>query len=156
MSRRRIIALAAREGYRSIEHVKRYTAMGFGTDQGKLGNINGMAILAQDARHSDRQDRHDDVPPNYTPVTFGALAGRELGELFEPIRTTALHRWHVAHGAVFENVGQWKRPWYFPKAARDLHAAVSRECLAARNAWAIIDASTLGKIDIQGPMPRRC
>jgi sarcosine oxidase subunit alpha len=145
------IALAAREGYRSIEHVKRYTALGFGTDQGKLGNINGMAILAKELGRSIAATGTTTFRPNYTPVTFGALAGPELGGLFEPIRTTTLHGWHVAHGAIFENVGQWKRPWYFPKAGEDLHAAVNRECLAARNAVAIMDASTLGKIDIQGP-----
>jgi len=145
------IALAAREGYRSIEHVKRYTALGFGTDQGKLGNINGMAILAKELGQSIAATGTTTFRPNYTPVTFGALAGPELGALFEPIRTTTLHGWHVAHGALFENVGQWKRPWYFPKAGEDLHAAVNRECLAARNSVAIMDASTLGKIDIQGP-----
>jgi sarcosine oxidase subunit alpha len=145
------IALAAREGYRSIEHVKRYTALGFGTDQGKLGNINGMAILAQCLGQSIAATGTTTFRPNYTPVTFGALAGPDLGDLFEPIRTTTLHAWHVAHGALFENVGQWKRPWYFPKPGEDLHAAVNRECLAARNGVAMMDASTLGKIDIQGP-----
>ncbi len=145
------IALAAREGYRSIEHVKRYTALGFGTDQGKLGNINGMAILAHELGQSIAATGTTTFRPNYTPVTFGALAGHELGDRFEPIRTTTLHGWHVAHGALFENVGQWKRPWYFPKTGEDLHAAVNRESLAARNAVAMMDASTLGKIDIQGP-----
>ena len=145
------IALAAREGYRSIEHVKRFTALGLGTDQGKLGNINGMAILAQALGQSIAATGTTTFRPNYTPVTFGALAGPELGDLFEPIRTTALHGWHVGHGAVFENVGQWKRPWYFPNSGEDMHAAVNRECLAARNAVAIMDASTLGKVDIQGP-----
>ena len=145
------IALAAREGYRSIEHVKRYTALGFGTDQGKLGNINGMAILARVLGNDIASTGTTTFRPNYTPVTFGALAGPDLGDLFDPIRTTAIHEWHVAHGALFENVGQWKRPWYFPRAGEDLHAAVNRECLAARNGVAIMDASTLGKIDIQGP-----
>jgi len=144
------IALAAREGYRSIEHVKRYTAMGFGTDQGKLGNINGMAILAQALGHDIASTGTTTFRPNYTPVTFGAIAGRDLGERFEPIRRTALHRWHEAQGAPFENVGQWKRPWYYPKAGEDLDAAVRRECLAVRNGVGIMDASTLGKIDLQG------
>jgi sarcosine oxidase, subunit alpha len=145
------IALAAREGYRSIEHVKRYTALGFGTDQGKLGNVNGMAILARALGQSIAATGTTTFRPNYTPVTFGAIAGRDLGELFDPIRTTALHEWHVAQGAPFENVGQWKRPWYFPKPGESMHDAVKRECLAARNGVAIMDASTLGKIDIQGP-----
>src|SRR6185436_19678725 len=135
------IALAAREGYRSIEHVKRYTALGFGTDQGKLGNINGMAILASQLGQPIAATGTTTFRPNCAPVTFGALAGPDVGDLFEPIRTTTLHAWHVAHGAVFENVGQWKRPWYFPKPGEDLHAAVNRECLSARSAVAIMDAS---------------
>ncbi len=150
------IVLAAREGYRSIEHVKRYTALGFGTDQGKLGNINGMAILAQALGDDIASTGTTTFRPNYTPVTFGAIAGTDLGELFDPVRKTALHAWHEEHGALFENVGQWKRPWYFPKPGEDLHAAVARECLAARNSVGIMDASTLGKIDIQGRTPPSC
>ena len=145
------IVLAAREGYHSIEHVKRYTALGFGTDQGKLGNINGMAILAQTLGNAISSTGTTAFRPNYTPVTLGAIAGPDLGELFDPVRRTALHAWHEEHGALFENVGQWKRPWYFPKPGEDLNAAVARECLATRNGVGIMDASTLGKIDIQGP-----
>ena len=145
------IALAAREGYHSIEHVKRYTALGFGTDQGKLGNTSGVAILAQALGNDIASTGTTTFRPNYTPVTFGAIAGRDLGERFEPVRMTALHQWHEEHGALFENVGQWKRPWYFPKAGESLHDAVKRECLATRNKVGIMDASTLGKIDIQGP-----
>jgi sarcosine oxidase, subunit alpha len=89
--------------------------------------------------------------PNYTPVTFGVLAGLELGDAFDPVRTTAIHPWHVQHGALFEDVGQWKRPWYYPRNGEDMHAAVKREVLAARNGVGTLDASTLGKIDIQGP-----
>ncbi len=145
------IVLAAREGYRSIEHVKRYTALGFGTDQGKLGNINGMAILAQALGNDIASTGTTTFRPNYTPVTFGAIAGRDLGDRFEPVRKTALHHWHEAHGALFENVGQWKRPWYFPRPGESLERAVRRECLATRSGAGIMDASTLGKIDIQGP-----
>ncbi len=145
------IVVAAREGYHSIEHVKRYTALGFGTDQGKLGNINGVGILAKVLGNDISNTGTSTFRPNYTPVTFGAIAGRDLGELFEPIRTTALHQWHEENGALFENVGQWKRPWYFPKPGESMQQAVNRECLAARNGVAIMDASTLGKIDIQGP-----
>jgi len=144
------IELAAREGYRSIEHVKRYTAMGFGTEQGKLGNINGLAILARTLGTSIADTGTTTFRPNYTPVTFGAIAGPEIGDLLDPIRKTAIHSWHEEQGAVFENVGQWKRPWYFPKAGESMQQAVNRECLAARNSVAIMDASTLGKIDIQG------
>ena len=148
------IELATREGFESVEHVKRYTALGFGTDQGKLGNINGLAIAARSLDISIEQMGTTMFRPNYTPVTFGAVAGRHCGALFEPKRYTAMHAWHVANGAEFEDVGQWKRPWYFPKNGEDLHAAVARECLAVRNAVGILDASTLGKIDIQGPDAR--
>ena len=145
------ILLAAREGYESIEHVKRYTALGFGTDQGKLGNINGMAILAQALGQSIPQTGTTTYRPNYTPVTFGAVAGRELGDFLDPVRKTCLHEWHVEQGALFEDVGNWKRPWYYPRNGEDMHAAVARECLAVRNGVGMLDASTLGKIDLQGP-----
>ncbi|AXE96730.1 sarcosine oxidase subunit alpha family protein [Paraburkholderia sp. 22099] len=145
------IFLAAREGFESVEHVKRYTAMGFGTDQGKLGNINGMAILAQALGKTIPETGTTTFRPNYTPVTFGTFAGRELGEFLDPVRKTAVHEWHVQNGAAFEDVGNWKRPWYYPKAGEDMHAAVARESLAVRTSVGILDASTLGKIDIQGP-----
>ena len=146
------VKLAAREGYRSIEHVKRYTALGFGTDQGKLGNINGLAILGKTLGKSPGEVGTTTFRPNYTPVTFGTVAGRTLGEqLFDPVRKTAIHAWHVRRGASFENVGQWKRPWFYPREGEDMHAAVNRECLAARNSVGVLDASTLGKIDIRGP-----
>lgn len=148
------IELATREGFESVEHVKRYTALGFGTDQGKLGNINGLAIAARSMGISIVQMGTTMFRPNYTPVTFGAVAGRHCGELFDAKRYTAMQAWHLKNGAEFEDVGQWKRPWYFPKNGEDLHAAVARECLAVRNSVGILDASTLGKIDIQGPDAR--
>lgn len=148
------IELATREGFESVEHVKRYTALGFGTDQGKLGNINGLAIAARSMGISIVQMGTTMFRPNYTPVTFGAVAGRHCGELFDAKRYTAMQAWHVKSGAEFEDVGQWKRPWYFPKKGEDLHAAVARECLAVRSSVGILDASTLGKIDIQGPDAR--
>lgn len=148
------IELATREGFESVEHVKRYTALGFGTDQGKLGNINGLAIAARSLGISIPEMGTTMFRPNYTPVAFGAVAGRHCGHLFEPKRYTAMQRWHLANGAEFEDVGQWKRPWYFPRSGEDLHAAVARECKAVRESVGILDASTLGKIDIQGPDAR--
>jgi sarcosine oxidase subunit alpha len=145
------IHLAVREGFQSIEHIKRYTALGFGTDQGKTGNINGMGIAAGILGRTIPQVGTTSFRPNYTPVTFGLVAGGELGDLFDPIRNTAIHDWHVQQGAAFEDVGQWKRPWYYPKAGEDLHAAVHREVMAVRQTVGTLDASTLGKIDIQGP-----
>jgi sarcosine oxidase subunit alpha len=144
------IELATREGFESIEHVKRYTALGFGTDQGKLGNINGMAIAAKKLGQTIPETGTTIFRPNYTPVTFGAIAGRNCNELFDPIRYTAMHEWHVAHGAKFEDVGQWKRPWYYPQGDETMQQALDRECKAVRTSVGVLDASTLGKIDIQG------
>ncbi len=146
------IELAAREGYRSIEHLKRYTLLGFGTDQGKLGNINGMAILSQELGQDLAETGTTTFRPFYTPVTFGAVAGREVGaQFFDPIRKTAIHPWHVEQQAQFENVGQWKRPWYYPRDGELMAQAVHRECMAVRNQVGVLDASTLGKIEIFGP-----
>ena len=145
------VELAAREGYKSVEHVKRYTAMGFGTDQGKLGNINGLAILSKALGQTIAETGTTIFRPSYTPTTFGAIAGRDVGDLFDPERYTAVHRWHEEHAAQWENVGQWKRPWYFPRSGESMPDAVNRECLAVRNSVGMLDASTLGKIDIQGP-----
>jgi len=146
------ISLAVREGYRSIEHIKRYTAMGFGTDQGKLGNINGAGIAAELLGEDIARVGTTTFRPVYTPTTFGLFAGREIGhERFEPVRKTSMHQWHVAHGALFENVGQWKRPWYYPQSGETMQQSLDREVLATRNAVGILDASTLGKIDVRGP-----
>ncbi|MCY4222627.1 MAG: NAD(P)-binding domain-containing protein, partial [Thiotrichales bacterium] len=145
------IALAAREGYRSVEHLKRYTTTGMGTDQGKTSNVNALAILSETLGADIAATGTTTFRPPYTPVTFGALAGRDVGELSDPVRTTPMHRWHVQQGATFEDVGQWKRPWYYPRDGESMREAVDRECLAARNAVGILDASTLGKIDVQGP-----
>jgi len=144
------IELAAREGYQSVEHVKRYTALGFGTDQGKLSNVNGVAILAKTLNQSMDETGTTMFRPPYTPVGFGTIAGREVGSLLDPARLTAIHPWHLSKGAEWENVGQWKRPWFFPRAGESMSDAVQRECRAVRNSVGMLDASTLGKIDIRG------
>jgi sarcosine oxidase subunit alpha len=144
------IEVATREGFESIEHVKRYTAMGFGTDQGKLSNVNGMAIAAKSMNKSIPETGTTIFRPNYTPVTFGAIAGRHCGELFDTKRYSAMHSWHLNNGALFEDVGNWKRPWYFPQKGESMQDALNRECKATRESVGILDASTLGKIDIQG------
>lgn len=144
------IELATREGFEAIEHVKRYTGLGFGTDQGKLGNINGMAIAARVTKQSIPETGTTVFRPNYTPITFGAIAGRHCDAFFDPRRYTALHAWHVERGAKFEEVGQWMRPWYFPRGSESMHDAVQRESRAVREGVGILDASTLGKIEIQG------
>ena len=148
------IELAVRENYHSIEHVKRYTALGFGTDQGKLSNVNGFVITARALKRPVGEVGTTTYRPAYTPVSLGALAGTMTEDCFDPSRYTAIHAAHVARGAALEPVGQWLRPWYFAKPGEDLHAAVNRECLAARNGVAVMDASTLGKIQIDGPDAR--
>ena len=112
------IFIAAREGYESIEHVKRYTTLGMGTDQGKTGAVNGVGVLAEALGVPLAEVGTTTFRQPYSPVTYGAIAGREVGELFDPVRKTAIHEWHVESGAEFENVGQWKRPWYYPEAGR--------------------------------------
>ena len=146
--------MATREGFESIEHVKRYTAMGFGTDQGKTGNINGMAIVASTLGKTIPQTGTTVFRPNYTPTTFGAVAGRHVNELFDPKRFSPMQAWHLERGAEFEAVGQWMRPRFFPLEGETMDDAVGRECLATRLGVGILDASTLGKIDIQGPDAR--
>jgi sarcosine oxidase, subunit alpha len=144
------LALATREGFQSIEHVKRYTTTGMATDQGKTSNLNAMAIVAQKLAVPLPQVGITTFRMPYTPVTFGSFAGISRGDLFDPVRTTPTHEWAAAKGAVFENVGLWKRARYFPRAGESLHAAVARECLGVRNACGIFDASTLGKIEVVG------
>ncbi|MGW3992143.1 2Fe-2S iron-sulfur cluster-binding protein [Amycolatopsis sp. NPDC004772] len=138
-------------GLRSLEHVKRYTTIGTAHDQGKTSGMLAAGITAE-ALGVDLADRRPTTfRPPYTPVPFAALAGRNRGELHDPVRVTTIHPWHVEHGAEFENVGQWKRPWYYPRPGESMADAVKRECRAARNDVACMDGSTLGKIDVQGP-----
>jgi sarcosine oxidase subunit alpha len=138
-------------GMQSVEHIKRFTTIGTGSDQGKTAGINETAIVAAQLGQPVGAVGVTTFRPPYVPVSFGLMAGRNRGDLYDPIRVTPIHPWHVAHGAVFENVGQWKRPWYYPRHDEDMGAAVMRECRAARENVAVVDASTLGKIDIQGP-----
>jgi sarcosine oxidase subunit alpha len=144
------LALATREGFRSIEHVKRYTTTGMATDQGKTSNLNALGIVARALDKPIPQVGLTSFRMPYTPVSFGAFAGMARGQLFDPVRTTPMHAWASAHRAVFEDVGLWKRARYFPRGTEDMHAAVARECLAVRNACGLFDASTLGKIEVVG------
>jgi sarcosine oxidase, subunit alpha len=138
-------------GLRSVEHVKRYTTIGTGSEQGKLANVNAIRVAAELLQVHPGELGTTTFRPPYLPVPFALLAGRDRGELFDPVRVTPIHPAHVEAGAVFEDVGQWKRPRYFPRAGEDLDAAVRRECAAARGSVAKLDATTLGKIDVQGP-----
>jgi sarcosine oxidase subunit alpha len=147
----RDLALATREGFQSIEHVKRYTTTGMATDQGKTSNLNAMAIVAKSLDRTIAQVGLTTFRMPYTPVTFGSMAGISRGDLFDPVRTTSTHAWAETQGAVFENVGLWKRARYFPRSGEHMHNAVARECRAVRTACGIFDASTLGKIEVVGP-----
>ncbi|PZG14397.1 2Fe-2S iron-sulfur cluster-binding protein [Nonomuraea aridisoli] len=144
------LARAAGTGMRSVEHVKRYTTAGTGADQGKTSGAVVVGVMSALLGTAPGQVGTTTFRPPYTPVSFATLAGRDRGALSDPVRTTAMHDAHVARGAVFEDVGQWKRPRYFPVDGEPMEAAVLRECRAARTAVAAMDASTLGKIDIRG------
>ena len=144
------VELAAREGYRSVEHLKRYTTLGMGTDQGKLSNISGLAILAGAIDKPIPQVGTTTFRPPYTPVTLGAVAGPGTGIAIDPMRKTAMDGWHAANGAVFVNTGLWRRAQFYRQGRESDLDAVNREVRAVRNGVGLVDISTLGKIDLQG------
>jgi sarcosine oxidase subunit alpha len=145
------IRRAVDAGLRSPEHVKRYTTIGTGDDQGKTSNLNALGVLSELLDVPLGSLPPTTARPPFAPVPFALLAGREVGRLYDPVRVTPMHPWHERHGAVFEDVGQWKRPRFYPHRGEDMDAAVRRECAAARGAVCVMDASTLGKVDVQGP-----
>jgi sarcosine oxidase subunit alpha len=145
------VELAAREGYASVEHAKRYTTLGMATDQGKTSNINGLAILSKALDQPIAATGTTTFRPPYTPLTLGTIAAEGKGEAFQPLRKTVLHDWHRRNGASFEPVGLWRRPYSYPGQGEDRETAVHREVLAVRNGVGLLDASTLGKILVKGP-----
>jgi methylglutamate dehydrogenase subunit C len=145
------LTIAQQEGYESVEHVKRYTTLGMGTDQGKTSNINALAIVAL-LRNGDMSAMGTTTfRPPFTPVAFGALAGRSVGHHFRPTRRSPLHDWHVAHGGELIEAGVWMRSWWYRWAGATAEAACIEEMRLVRSAVGLADASTLGKIDVQGP-----
>ena len=144
------VALAAREGYQSAEHLKRYTTLGMGTDQGKTSNIVGLALMAEQLGVALPSVGTTTFRPPYTPVTFGAVPGAESGVHVEPTRTSAMHAWHAEQGARFVNAGLWKRPHSYPRAGESEDDAANREALNVRANVGVVDVSTLGKIELQG------
>ena len=145
------VTLAEREGYRSVEHLKRYTTLGMGTDQGKTSNLNALTVLAAQRGESIPSVGLTTFRPPYTPVTLGALAGRAVGRHFKPIRRTPMDQWHNKNGAVWIDAGLWRRPHYYPQTGENVDSAAEREVRGTRTSVGLCDVSTLGKIDIQGP-----
>ena len=145
------VELAAREGFESVEHTKRYTTLGMATDQGKLSNINGLAVLSKELGNSIPETGTTTFRPPYAPISMGAIAGEARGHLFQPIRRSPLHDWHDANGAHWEPVGHWRRPYAFLQGSETVEEAVHREVTNTRNRVGLLDASTLGKILVTGP-----
>ena len=138
-------------GMRSVEHVKRYTSISTANDQGKTSGVNAIGVIAAALKDPDVGGIGTTTyRAPYTPAAFAALAGRRRGQMLDATRVTAIHPWHVAQGAEFEDVGQWKRPWYYPQPGEGMEAAVLRECAAVRESVGFMDATTLGKIEIRG------
>ena len=142
---------AINEGYDRIEHLKRYTTNSMGTDQGKISSINSLGIVSNILKKKISEVGTTTYRPPYAPLSFAAIAGRSTYEYYDPERKTPIHNWHIKNKAIFEDVGQWKRPWYFKKFENEtMHQAVQRESKQTRETAGIIDGSTLGKIEIKG------
>lgn len=145
------VALAARENYRSVEHLKRYTTAGMGTDQGKTSNVNALALLGELTGRAAAEVGTTRFRPPFAPVTLGAIVGRRVGALYRPLKHLPAEAWHVAHGALLENFGDWCRPAAYPQAGESLEAAAQREARAVRTSAGLLDGSPLGKLEVFGP-----
>lgn len=144
------VGLAAREGYLSVEHLKRYTTLGMGTDQGRTSNVNGLAIMGSLTGRSIPEVGTTTFRPPFAPITLGALASKEVGEHFAPVRRTPMHDWHANAGAPFVTVGPWMRPQYYPRPGEGMMDTINREAMGVRNSVGMVDVSTLGKIEVRG------
>ncbi|MCB1754427.1 MAG: sarcosine oxidase subunit alpha family protein [Gammaproteobacteria bacterium] len=145
------VKLAHQEGFRSVEHLKRYTTLGMATDQGKTANIPALAVMAECTGKSIPETGTTIFRPPYTPVPIAAFAGRSRGKDFRPCRLTPSHRWAEGQGAVFVETGMWLRAQWFPQAGEThWRQSVDREVRQTRASVGICDVTTLGKIDIQG------
>ncbi len=145
------VALAARENYRSVEHLKRYTTTGMGTDQGKTSNINALILMGEYTSQAPSQVGTTRFRPPYAPVTLGMIAGRRVGALYRPLKRLPAHAWHAAHGALFETFGDWCRPAAYPQPGETLEAAAQREARTVRKCAGLLDGSPLGKLEVFGP-----
>jgi len=138
------------EGFDRIEHLKRFTTNSMGTDQGKISSINSLGIVSKLLNKKISEVGTTTYRPPYAPLSFSAIAGRSTYEFYDPQRKTPIHAWHIKKKAVFEDVGQWRRPWYFKKINETMHQAIQRESKQTRETARILDGSTLGKIEIKG------
>lgn len=145
------IRQAHQEGYVSVEHLKRYTTLGMGTDQGKTSNVNALAMMAGLRELKVEEAGTTTFRPPYVPLTVGALVGRSVGQHFRPTRRSPLHHWHEKNGATFIDAGLWKRAWYYDWAGKTPEVAYIKEMELVRHGVGLSDVSTLGKIDVQGP-----
>jgi sarcosine oxidase, subunit alpha len=145
------VALAARENYRSVEHLKRYTTTGMGTDQGKTSNVNALALLGELTGRAAGEVGTTRFRPPFAPVTLGAIVGRRVGALYRPLKHLPAEAWHVARGALLENFGDWCRPAAYPRSGESLEAAAQREARAVRTSAGLLDGSPLGKLEVFGP-----
>jgi len=144
------IELAIREGFRSIEHVKRYTTLGMATDQGKTSNLNGLQLVSNIEKKIIPEVGHTTFRPPYTPITIGAIVGREVGKHYRATRKSPMHLWHEKNNAVFVDAGLWLRPRYYKQENETLQQAAKREATNVRNNVGLCDVTSLGKIDIKG------
>ncbi|RUA18372.1 MAG: sarcosine oxidase subunit alpha family protein, partial [Alphaproteobacteria bacterium] len=145
------IELAVREGFRSIEHVKRYTTLGMATDQGKTSNLNGLQLVSNIEGKIVPEVGHTTFRPPYTAVTIGTIVGREVGKHYRPTRKSPMHEWHEKNNAVFVDAGLWLRPRYYKQDNESLEEAAKREANNVRKNVGVCDVTSLGKIDIKGP-----
>ncbi len=145
------VRLAHQEGFVSVEHLKRYTTLGMATDQGKMGNIIGLALMAEALGKEIPQVGTTTFRPPYTPISLGALTGRGKGAHFKGLRRTPMHEWNLAHGATMTEAGLWQRPWYFARDGETITEAYIRETISTRETVGLVDVTSLGKIAIQGP-----
>ena len=144
------IQLAVQEGFRSIEHVKRYTTLGMATDQGKTSNLNGLQLVSDLEKKIVPEVGHTTFRPPYTSVTIGTIIGREVGKNYKATRKSPMHQWHEKHNGIFVDAGLWLRPRYYKKGNETLHEAAKREALNVRKNVGVCDVTSLGKIDIKG------
>ena len=138
------------EGFKSVEHMKRYTTLGMAIDQGRIGNVIGIGVLADKLNLNVKDTGTTTFRPPFVPISIGAFAGRYVGIEWAPIRRTPMHDLHLRDGAIMTDAGDWKRPWYYPKSNENIDLAYVREAKTTRNSIGMVDVSTLGKILIQG------